>query len=113
MTKKNLDGLDGLRTYDGPSQSTKNLVNLSGIPFTYPSMSIRTHYQLLKSMRDSLRAMHGGSKMADLLDDSVALIDALQIKFDLMPVAEVMNATLNEAHDDYEEKAANAHKQEN
>ena len=51
--------------------------------------------------------------MADLLDDSVALIDALQIKFDLMPVAEVMNATLNEAHDDYEEKAANAHKQEN
>lgn len=101
MTKKNLDSL---RTYAGPNQSARNLVEVAGIGFTYPAMSVQTHHLLLKNMREELQSIHGRSKLTDLLADSVALIDALQIKLRDMPIAECVDRLIDEAHEEQTRK---------
>ena len=104
MTKKNLDGL---KTYDGPNQSAKNLCNLSGVQYTYPSMKMNTHKELVKSLLIQMRDLNGDSKPVVLLTDSLRLLEALAIMFEDTPIVEVVDMILDEAYARHEEKIKN------
>ena len=101
MNKKNLDGL---KNYDGPNQSAKNLANLSGATYNYPSMKMNTHKQLTKSLLFQMQDMHGNSKPVMLLTDSLRLIEALAIMFEDTPIVEVVDMLLDQAYAQYQEK---------
>jgi len=100
MTKKNLDGL---KTYDGPNQSAKNLANLSGVTYNYPSMRMSTHKQLTKSLLFQMQDMHGNSKPVMLLTDSLRLLEALAIMFEDTPIVEVVDMILDDAYEKHAE----------
>ena len=102
MTKKNLDGL---KTYDGPNQSAKNLCNLSGAQYTYPSMKMNTHKELVKSLIVQMRDLNGSSKPVVLLTDSLRLLEALAIMFEDTPIVEVVDMVLDQAYDMHKEKS--------
>jgi len=102
--KKNWPNLDGLKTYDGPNQSAKNLCTVSGSHYTYPGMKISTHSQIAKSLVMQIRELHGPSKPVVLLTDSLRLLEALAIMFEDTPIVEVVDMILDQAYANHEEK---------
>ena len=103
MTKKNLDGL---KTYDGPNQSAKNLCTLAGVQYTYPSMKMNTHKELVKSLLIQMQDFHGASKPVVLLTDSLRLLEALAIMFEDTPIVEVVDMILDDAYERHAEVEA-------
>tara|TARA_A100000172_G_scaffold29345_1_gene17379 strand:+ start:238 stop:579 length:342 start_codon:yes stop_codon:yes gene_type:complete len=109
MSKKNITwkSLDGLKTYDGPNQSAKNLCDLSGVQYAYPNMKMSVHTRVAQSIVLDLKQLHGDSKPVVLLTDSLRLLEALAIMFEDTPIVEVVDMILDEAYARHEEKIKN------
>ena len=96
VVKKNPDFQ---KTYDGPNQSARNLTTLAGMQFNYPNMEMTTHTELIKSFHKHLETMYGESKMILVLNDTVRVLEALNVLFEFNPIAEVVNGIYDLAYE--------------